>query len=283
MHIGRVQELPVWFIGDTGILLGDRRGHVILPLREDPGGLSKGDKVKVFVTTDTHDQVTATRALPKAQVGELAMMTVVGEHGHGVFVDWGLPKDLFIPWKHQHQRLQMGDTALVYVALDERDRPVGWTKLVDLLVAPTAALKVGQPLRLLVYGENDAGVLCAVNGRWSGILYHDLLDDRDVKLRVGDALEGFLERVRDDGKLDLSLVPVGRDGALHAVDVVWRALEAAGGSLPLNDDSPPELVRERLGLSKKVFKKALGALYRERKVILDEAGVRVAPQRPRRR
>jgi predicted RNA-binding protein (virulence factor B family) len=271
MNIGRFHELPVWVVGKTGVLLGDRHDHVILPAHEDPGGLEKGQRLRVFVTTDTHDQPTATLHEPAGEVGDLRMMTVVDATEHGVFVHWGLPKDLFVPWRHQHERLEVGDQALVYIALDDRDRPVGWTKLVDILVADTREAQVGKQVELVVYAFNDHGVLCAVDGRWSGLLYADKLHGR---YRVGDRMTGFVERIRDNGKLDLSLVPVGRAGTRHAVDIVREALAEEGGFLPLTDRSSPDLIRQRLGVSKKAFKKAVGALYKQREVVIEDGGVR---------
>jgi len=272
MHIGRYHDLPVWMVGETGVLLGDRHSHIILPPHEDPGGLKKGDRLRVFVTIDTHDQPVATLEEPLGEVGDLAVMDVIDTTAHGVFVDWGLSKDLFIPWKHQHERLTIGDRAVVYIALDhDTDRPVGWTKLVDILVAPTDKLQAGTEVELIVYGFNDHGVLCAVDGRWSGILYRGDLRGR---YHVGEHLTGYVERVRDSGKIDLSLVPVGRRGAEHALAVVREAIDEEGGFLPLTDKSSPKLIRQRLGLSKKKFKAAIGSLYKRREVMLEPDGVR---------
>jgi len=272
MHIGRFHTLPVWTVGPAGVLLGDRHDHIILPAHEAPPELERGQRLRVFVTTDSDDQPTATLREPAGQVGDIVMLPIVDENPHGVFAHWGLPKDLFIPWKHQHERLAPGDRALVYIALDLADRPVGWTKLVDMLVAPTNDVHVGQEVSLVVYGHNDVGVLCAVDGRWSGILYQDRLHGR---FRVGDHLTGYIERVRDNDKLDLSLVPVGRAGTEHATEVILIALEQAGGFLPLTDRSKPDHIRRRLGLSKKQFKKAVGGLYKARRVTLEEEGIRL--------
>ena len=272
MNIGHFHELPVWVVGETGVLLGNRDSHVILPAHENPGGLKKGDRLRVFVTTDTHDQVTATLQVPAGEVGDLAFLTVVDATPHGVFVDWGLSKDLFVPWRHQHERLAVGEQAVVYIGLDEQtSRPVGWTKLVDILVAPTDRVRVGQQVALMVYGFNDMGVLCAVDGKWSGLLYADKLNGT---YHVGDKMVGYVERVRESDKLDLSLVPVGRAGTRHAIDVVREALDEEGGFLPLTDKSPPAHIKQRLGLSKKVFKKALGSLYKRREIVLEAGGVR---------
>ena len=273
MHIGRFHTLPVWTVGSAGVLLGNRHDHVILPAHEAPDGITKGDKLRVFVTTDSEDQPTATLHEPAGQVGDLVMLPIVDQTDHGVFAHWGLPKDLFIPWKHQHGRLQVGDRALVYIALDNIDRPVGWTKLVDILSAPTDRLQVGQEVSLVVYGHNDVGVLCAVDGKWSGILYQDRLHGR---FRPGDAMSGYIERIRENDKLDLSLVPVGRAGTKHATDIILEALEAGGGFLPLTDRSDPERIRRRLGLSKKQFKKAVGGLYQARRIVLEDEGLRLA-------
>ena len=272
MRIGHFHTLPVWAISDTGVLLGNRHSHVIMPIHEAPAGLSKGDTLRVFVTTDSEDTLTATLRAPAGEVGELVMLTMIDANDHGVFADWGLSKDLFIPWKHQHARLKPGDRALVYIALDNIDRPVGWTKLVDILSAPTDELQVGQQVHLVVYGYNEVGVLCAVDGRWSGILYLDQLHGR---YRIGESLMGYIERIRENDKLDLSVVPVGRQGTEHATQVVLDALDAGDGFLPLTDKSPSDDIRRRLGLSKKQFKKAVGGLYKSRKVVLSPEGIRL--------
>ena len=272
MHIGRFHDLPVWMVGETGVLLGNRHSYVILPAHEDPGGLKKGDRLRVFVTIDTHDQPMATLQVPAGEIGDLALLTVVDTTAHGVFVDWGLSKDLFVPWKHQHERLTVGDQAVVYIGLDaDTNRPVGWTKLVDILTAPTDQLRPGTEVSLVVYGFNDHGVLCAVDGKWSGLLYADRLRGR---YHIGEKLTGFVERVRESDKLDLSLTPVGKQGAKHALDIVREAIAEEGGFLPLTDKSPPQLIQQRLGLSKKKFKAAIGSLYKRREVLLEEGGVR---------
>jgi len=271
MNIGKFHSLPVWTVGPTGVLLGDRKAHVILPSYEAPPGLKKGQHLRVFVTTDSEDVLTATLREPLGQVGDLVMLSIVDQNDHGVFADWGLAKDLFIPWKHQHGRLTPGAKALVYITLDNIERPVGWTKLVDILTAPTDELQLGQEVQLIVYGHNDFGVLCAVDSRWSGILYQDKIHGR---FRAGDTMTGYVERIRDNDKLDLSLVPVGRAGTKHATQIVLEALERGEGFLALNDRSPADDIRRLLGLSKKQFKKAVGRLYKDRRVSLHDDGIR---------
>ena len=272
MVIGRTQKLPVWVIDEHGVLLGDRHGHAVLPAAEAPAGLKKRDLVEVFVYTDGEGRPAATRRPVAAQVGELVVLDVVSTNAHGAFFRWGPPKDLFVPWSHQHRRLEVGDRAVVYVDLDEdTERLVGHTKLIEILTQDTRHLRAGEPVDALVYGHNDLGTLVVVEGRYSGLLYDDRAKRRH---RVGERLRLWIERVRDDGKLDLSSVPVGRAGSEHGVEVVLAALAKEGGFLPLTDRSPPELIQRRLGLSKKVFKKAVGALYRQRRITLEDAGIR---------
>jgi predicted RNA-binding protein (virulence factor B family) len=273
MVIGRTQKLPVWVIDDHGVLLGDRHGHAVLPAAEAPPGLKKRDLVEVFVYTDGEGHPTATRRPVAAQLHELVVLDVVATNAHGAFFRWGPPKDLFVPWSHQHRRLQEGDRAVVFIDLDEdTGRLVGHTKLIEILTQDTSSLRVGDPVDGLVYGHNDLGALVVVEDRYPGLLYNDR-----GRYRVGERLQVWVERVREDGKLDLSPAPVGRAGSEHGVEVVLEALERGGGFLPLTDNSPPELIQRRLGLSKKVFKKAVGALYRQRRVTLEDDGIRAVP------
>lgn len=273
MKIGRVQELPVWVLGAAGALLGDRSGHALLPTEEVPEGIAVGDTLRVFVYTDTHDEPAATLRTPKGTVGDFVCLEVVGVSDHGAFCDWGLEKDLFIPWKRQHTRLGVGDRAVVAIGVDRRTgRPVGSTWLASLLEPAPASLRVGQQVGLLVYGSTDAGTRVIVNQRWSGLVFHDAVTER---LKLGEERTGWVTRIRD-GRLDCALTPPGHAGRDHACAVVWEALERGGGHLELGDHSPAGEIRAVLGLSKKAFKRALGQLYRERRVTLGPDGVRIA-------
>lgn len=279
MEIGRVQQLPVWVTDERGVLLGDRHAHAYLPGHLAPPGLKKGDRLEVFVYLAKDGTRTATTELPDAGVGELIVAHVVGKTAHGVFVDIGLPKDLFVPWAFQYVRLDEGDRAVVYIDVDpDTGRLVGHTKLVDSLSLDTAKLQVGQQVELLVYGFNEVGALVVVDRKHPGIVYADRLRRQP---RVGDTLDGWIERIRDDGKLDISVVPIGRAGRDHATDALLHALSVHDGFLPLTDHSDPEDVRRTLGLSKKAFKKAAGALFKQGRIRLDADGIRVvAPPAP---
>lgn len=271
MNIGRVLQLPVWVVSDQGVLLGNRRDHVILPAHEAPPGVKTGDRLRVFVYTDSRDEKVATLRIPKGQAGDLVVLDVVDTSPHGVYCDIGLEKDLLVPWQHQHGRLEVGDRAVVYIGHDHEGRLVGHTKLIDFLSVDTDKLQVGDEVKALVYGYNELGALVAVNRTWAGIVYMERLVRRPP---IGQELTGYVERIREDGKLDISPVPVGRAGTTHAIDIILDALDREGGFLPLTDHSEPALIRRHLGLTKKAFKKGVGALYKKRRITIEETGIR---------
>lgn len=271
IRVGDHQELPVLARGKQGFLLGTRADHVYLRFEDAPEGLEVGDTLRVFVYTDSIDRIATTRP-PKAAVGGFACMRVVSTNDHGAFVDWGLPKDLFIPWRWQHKRLQEGESPVVAVCLDPKTgRTMGVTRLSRYFATDVGRLEVGQPVRLLVYDHTDLGAMVVVDGRWSGLIFASGIFR---PLPVGEELEGWVADIRDDGKLTLTLVPPGAQAARDARAVVIQALEEGGGFLDLHDKSPAEAIGARLGLSKKAFKKAVGSLYRDRVVTLEDDGIR---------
>ncbi|MBN2799763.1 MAG: GntR family transcriptional regulator [Deltaproteobacteria bacterium] len=273
MEIGHLNTMPVWIIDDPWVLLGDRHHHALLPAHELPAGTQPGDRLRVFVYRTGPDQVLATLKRPAGVLGELVPLAVVDANDHGVFFAWGLDKDLFCPWKMQYERLRPGDRAVVHISLDPHTgRLIGSTKLVDVLDDRTSGLWAGQEVSLMPYGVNEVGVLVLVDRRFAGIVYRDELSGTPP---MGVERRGYVARVRDDGKLDCTLRPVGRQGQLHAADVILEALRESDGFLPLTDKSTPEAIHRRLGLTKKAFKKGLGTLYRDRRVALHDDGVKL--------
>lgn len=289
IKIGRTQTLEVLRTVPMGLILGEgaaraaesgeatgeaspdaaepERG-VLLPKRYVPSGLVPGDSVEVFVYTDSEDRPVATTDRPLAEIDEFAGLRVVSVGRVGAFLDWGLPKDLLLPFRAQWSPVQPGEVVAVRVQLDEvSGRPVASSKIERFLRPPPPGLRPGQPVDLLVYHETDLGCKAIVDDRYGGLLYRD----SDFQLpAVGERTRGVLRRVRPDGLVDLALRPGGRAGMDAARETLEAALVAAGGRLALTDKSDPKLIREELGLSKKAFKRAVGALYRERRLRIED-------------
>ncbi|MBJ19697.1 MAG: GntR family transcriptional regulator [bacterium] len=270
-EIARTTSLTVLRKVPTGWMLGADDREVLLPTRFVPEGTKRGDRLEVFLYTDSEDRPIATTARPLAQAGEFAGLRVASVNSTGAFLDWGLPKDLLLPFRSQLGRLRPGQRVVVYVDCDSvSGRPVASAKVERFLEIPPEQLREGQAVEILVYEETELGAKAIVDGRFGGLLY---ADSGRSQLEIGVAAGGYIDRIRPDGKVDLSLAPRGRAGAEQAREILLRALERAGGRLELSDGSSPEEIRRELGLSKKAFKRAVGALYRERRIRLEDLSI----------
>lgn len=277
IQIGRLQTLRVLRETPHGVYLGDDDGDVLLPRAQVPRGTDPGHELEVFVHTDSEDQPIATTRMPVAVVGQLACMTVVDATDHGVFLDWGLPKDLFSPWRLQHDRMEVGRRYVVKVLLDERtNRVIAASKIARYLDFDHVKLDTGDEVEVMVYGFNDLGAQVVVDGKHMGMLYADPHTDRP---EVGQTLRAWVVRVREDGRVDVGLRKVGRRAAVDDQGALVAALLDNDGFLPVHDRSSPEEIRALLGLSKKAFKKAAGGLYRRQQITIEADGIRlVAPK-----
>ena len=271
IRIGEYNDLEVCKSVEFGVYLGTEEERVLLPTKWVPEGLAIGDSLRVFVYTDSEDRPIATTDVPLACIGEFASMAVVDTTDHGAFVDWGLEKDLFVPFARQAVKLEKGQRQIVYVSLDTRTgRVVGSTDLGRHFEYDITALYVGQEVPLLVFDFNDVGAQVVVAGRYRGIVYHD---ETFETLQRGQQLNGWVKTLREDNRVDVSVRRPGHGSVVDAKAVILEALIAAGGSLPLHDKSSPEEIRDTLKLTKKVFKKAVGGLYKDRRISISEAGI----------
>lgn len=292
LEIGRTQTLKVLRTVPMGLILGapdteatssdssanagpeaeegEARG-VLLPSRYVPDGTHPGDAIEVFIYTDSEDRPIATTERPLVEAEAFAGLEVVSVGRMGAFLDWGLPKDLLLPYRAQWSRVQPGERVAVRVFVDEvSGRPVASSKVERFLSSPPERLRPGQPVELLIYHETDLGCKAIVDGAYSGLLYRE---NGPPLPRVGETARGFIRRRRPDGRVDLALTPGGKEGIDEARLVLEAALEKSGGRLDLTDASSPAAIRDRLGLSKKAFKRAVGALYRERLIRLGEGHI----------
>ena len=271
LEVARTASLEVLRKVATGVMLGSPEDEVLLPSRNVPEGTGPGDVLEVFLYLDSEDGLIATTDKPLAEADEFASLRVVSVTSTGAFLDWGLPKDLLLPFRMQLQPVHTGQRVVVRVLVDSvSGRPIA-TTLVERFIEPTPDwLREGQSVDLLVYEETDLGSKAIIDGRFGGLLYHD---PDSPGPEVGASKTGYIQRIREDGKIDLSLAPSGKAAIENSREVVLQALTDGGGRLDLGDRSEPEAIRQKLGLSKKAFKRAIGALYRERLIKISETSI----------
>jgi len=261
LRVARIDKQGVW------LEAGDRLAH--LPRRE-ARDVATGEELEVFLYQDVAGELQATCRQPLAQAGEFAMLTVQSVGPHGAFLDWGLAKDLLAPFSLQPDRMQVGRSYLVKVELDEMGRPFANARIDTCLDSERPDLREGDQVDLLIWQFTDLGAKVIVNHRFPALLYRGELPPG---VGEGVPLIGYVKRLRDDGKLDVTLRKVGAEGVADARQVILAALAAQGGSLPLHDQSSPAAIQQALGMSKKTFKKAVGGLYKDGLVTLTNEGV----------
>jgi uncharacterized protein len=273
IEIGQYNRLTAVRMTPHGMVLHDAEGDdVLLPNKYTPKELAIGDAIDVFVYTDSEDWPIATTRRPYAQLHEVAYLQAKEITNIGAFLDWGLEKDLFVPFSEQGLKMVAGGRYFVYLYLDEESgRVAASSKLNKYLDQGTPDLSVGQEVQLLIGPPTPLGFSAFINHRYRGLIYQS---DIFRPLRPGDRCPGYIKLIRPDGKIDLSLQPQGYQQAVPAqAQQILDLLQARGGFLPLTDKSEPDEIYALLQMSKKAFKKALGALYKARRVRLEDEGV----------
>lgn len=271
VQVGRMNEMEVLKQMDFGIYLVKDKYEVLMPTKWVPQGTRIGDVLEVFVYRDSEDRLIATTMKPYAQAGEFAFLEVKQSTDVGAFLDWGMEKDLLVPFREQPHRLEVGKSYVVFVYTDEvTDRMVASAKLNRFVEKEEIDLVEGDIVDLLIYSESEMGLSAIINNMYAGLIYRNEIFDN---VRVGDKVKGFVKLVRPDKKIDLSLQKSGYE---LVDDVKWKILnllKEKNGFLPLHDGSSPEEIKAALQISKKAFKKAVGTLYKERLVKLTDKGV----------
>lgn len=274
-EIGKRNALAVLRSTSSGLFLdAGELGEVLLPGRYIPPGTGPGHILDVFLYRDSEDRLVATTEVPYAMVGEFATLKVVAVNPNvGAFLDWGLPKDLMLPFREQAAPVRPGQRVVVYILLDPKTkRIVASTRLNRYLAGGAPPFRKGDKVNLLITSRTPLGYNAIVERSYGGLLYHDTLGE---PLRVGQELEGFVRAVRPDGKMDLSLEMIGYKKVASLTEQILDALERNGGRLDFDDDSSPELIRESFGVSKKAFKQALGNLYKHRRIEFLHPGIKL--------
>ena len=275
IHIGQYQLLTAARHIPHGMVLQDAEGDdVLLPKKYVPEGLAPGDEIEVFVYTDSEDWPVATTQKPKAVLGQFAYLQVKEIAPFGAFLDWGLDKDLLAPFAEQSKKMERGKWYLVYLLIDEQtDRMIASSKLNKFLEAENIELEEGQEVGLLIGPQTDIGYNAIINHRYRGLLYKS---DLFRPVQPGERCRGYVKTVRPDRKIDLSLRKPGYAHVEPNAEKILHLLEQNNGFLGLHDKSDPEEITARLQMSKKTFKKAIGALYKQKRIRIGEDGVYLA-------
>ncbi len=262
---------------DFGIYLdGGDEGEVLLPARYVPDGVKEGDELDVFVYLDNEERLVATTQTPLAKVGDFACLEVAWVNEYGAFLNWGLMKDLFCPFREQKMRMEKGRRYIVHVHLDDESyRIVASAKVEHYFDTSFPPYKHGDEVELLVWQKTELGFKVIIDNRFSGLVYANQVF-RDI--RMGDRLEGYIDAVREDGKIDVMLQPTGRRMTKGLGDVIMEYLYANGGVCYLTDKSPAENIYQEFNVSKKNYKKALGDLYKRRLITIGDDCVRLVQE-----
>ena len=266
-QVGRFNKLEVVKEVDFGVYLdGGELGTILLPQRYMPEDCELGDWIDVFLYFDSEDLLIATTESPRVEVGRCEMLKVIDINDAGAFMDWGLPKDLLVPYSEQLKPMEVGYSYVVYVFHDQdSDRIAASTRLQDYLAEESVWVKPRQAVSLLIAGRTDLGYKAVINDQYLGLIFRD---DAFRPLKVGERLPGFIKNIRPDGKIDLVISQGTLQGDHDLGEQIIESLRASGGVSTLTDKSQPEEIYRTFKVSKKKYKQALGSLYRSKRILL---------------
>jgi Uncharacterized protein conserved in bacteria len=272
IKLGQFNTLTVVKQVDFGVFLdGDDFGNILLPKRYVPQNTQLGDDLDVFIYFDSEDDIIATTETPYAQVGEFASLRCVGVNSVGAFVDWGLSKDLLVPFSEQRTRMEEGKPYVVRIYTDKAsERIVASRKFNKFISDAQPKVQQGDKVTVLITDNTDLGYKCVVENQHWGLIYRA---EAFGKLFIGKKLSAYVKHVRDDGKMDLSLQKPGKARVDELGDKILRTLEKKDGFLPLNDKSSPDAIFALFRTSKATFKKTLGGLYKQRQIRIEHDGI----------
>ena len=275
IEMGRPNRLKVVKEVDFGLYLdGGAAGEILLPIRYVPDDCVVGDEIEVFIYRDSEDRIIATTEKPYAMVGEFAALKVVSVTRAGAFLDWGLPKDLLVPYAEQKPKMEAGKRYVVGLYLDDvSDRIVASARLDDMLYDESEDdFSEGEEVTMFVANKTELGYKMIVNNTHWGLLH---FSEAVRDLKRGEKLQGYIRHIREDGKIDLCMHQLPSEKTDDVADLIMKELRKAGGFIAVTDRSPPEEIKAMFGVSKGRFKKAIGALYKKKIISLEADGIRI--------
>ena len=275
IQLGKFNRLEVVKEVDFGVYLnGDEDGEILLPTRYVPDGCQPGDVLNVFIYLDMDERLIATTLKPYVQVGQFAYLEVAWTNQFGAFLNWGLMKDLFVPFREQKMKMIKGNRYLVHAHLDEESyRIVASAKVEHYLSKEKAPYERGEEVDCMVWQKTDLGFKVIVDNKYSGMLFKNEVFQ---EIRTGQKLRAFVKQVREDGKIDLELQQRGVQKVEDFSESLLNFIKENGGHTSMNDKTDAEEIYHTFGVSKKTFKKAVGDLYKKRLIVLEEGGIRLA-------
>ena len=271
MHLGEYQELKVVKIVDFGVYLQEEDGEILLPKKQVPEGTKIGDELRVFLYKDSNDRPIATRKEVKLVKGDTALLTVVAVNRMGAFLDWGLEKDLFLPFKEQTKKVKEGEQVLVSLYIDKSKRLCATMNVYNTLRCDSD-YRTGDEVTGIIYEESPQfGYFVAVDNCYSAIISRQ---EAYGNLQIGDTVKARVIKVRDDGKLNLSVREKAYKQMYTDMDKILQLLDSYSGVLPFTEKATPEVIRRETGMGKNEFKRAVGHLYKERKIDITNGTIR---------
>lgn len=274
IELGKFNKLEVVKEVEFGMYLdGGEEGEILLPLRYVPEECKVGDKLNVFIYLDNEERLVATTLTPLVQVGQFACLEVAWVNQYGAFLDWGLMKDLFVPFREQKLKMQVGKKYVVHAHLDDESyRIVASAKVERYLSKERAVYQPGEEVEILIWQKTDLGFKAIIEHQYGGLLYESEIFR---PLQAGMTLKAYVKQVREDGKIDLMLQKPGAGKVEDFAVTLLEYIREQGGTTSLNDKSPAEDIYAVFGVSKKTFKKAVGDLYKKQLVILEDNKIRI--------
>jgi hypothetical protein len=269
--IGNYNELKVMQKAEFGFFLDDGASGILLPNSSAPRDLAIGDTIKVFLYYDSEDRLIATTLIPKAVVGDIALLKAIDVSNFGAFLDWGLPKDLLLPKSNQLNEVHKDEMHLVKIYFDEvSERITATEKLEKYLSNENLTVAERDSINILVYRPTDIGFLCIVNDVHLGLMhYNDVFN----ALKIGDKIQGYVKKVKEENKLDIMPGKRGYEKVSDEATKILDQLKSNNGFLPYHDKSDPDIIYDVFGMSKKTFKMTIGNLYKEKKISLSNEGI----------
>jgi predicted RNA-binding protein (virulence factor B family) len=277
LKIGQYNDLVVEKKVDFGLYLQSEEDRILLPQKYVSEGVTIGDTLRVFVYTDSEDRPIATTLKPKGILGDFVFLKAKDVASFGTFMEWGLEKDLLVPKSEQQDRMVPGKRYLTKICMDDKTgRVYGTTKISVNCDKNIKDLKVGQKVDLLIHSLTKIGIMAVIDNRYFGMLY---INETYQTLSTGDTCTGYIMRLREDNKIDLTLKKPGYNSVKISGNTIVAILKEAGGFIPCHDKSSPEEIKKIFSMSKKEFKRAIGGLFKKGVLELKKNGIRLKPEK----